>query len=404
MSRVWGDTRPVAIPAPGEERFLRAASLPDHLEPVTGPVPQGAAILITGAGGFVGGYLLRALLARTSAPIVCLVRGDEALARTHLLARLAAFGISVAAGRISVISGSITEPQFALPPKVFDRLTKDVGIIIHLAAQLDFRSSFDKLRLVNVGSLVHVLSLAAAGLPKRVVYVSSLSVLETTAYYGRTVTESTRLIHPELLPLGYAQTKWTAEKMLATARARGFNALCLRPSWIVGHDPRVIQTGFVASLMRIFAAVGAIPDCAGALNLVPVDFVAEACALLGLEQAPSLRTHIFHLGAAEAKSSAHFAEAIAAAGRAMDRVSISAFLHRVSTEFRQKRSLELMMFRHIFMGWPSRPPIGLPYFDGRAPVFDATASLRLLQRAGLRQPALDLAAFARCCLRLPADP
>jgi thioester reductase-like protein len=310
----------------------------------------------------------------------------------------------VPAKRITVMSGSIAEPQFALPSKAFARLTKEVGIIFHLAAQLDFRSSFDKLRAVNVDGLRHVLSLAAVGVAKRIVYVSSLSVLETTAYYGRTVTEATRLIHPELLPLGYAQTKWTAEVMLAAARARGFEVLCLRPSWIVGHNLRGIETDFIASLVRIFAAVGATPDLPGALNLVPVDFVAEACALLGLQWPRNSEAHIFHLGAAEAKSNAHFAEAIATTGRGMDRVSLSVFLDRVSDEFRRQRSLDLMMFRHIFVGSPSRPPIGLPYLDGRAPVFDSTASLRVLQQAGLPQPALDLAAFARCWLQPPPGP
>jgi thioester reductase-like protein len=386
-----------------DERIGRAASLPDHLEPATEPAPQGAAILVTGASGFLGGYLLRTLLARTTAPIICLARGNVVSARAHLITRLAALGAQVPTPRISVVSGSITEPRLGLPKDAYIRLANHVGIVFHLAAQLDFRASFDRLRKVNVDSVPHVLSLAASGIAKRVVYVSSLSVLETSAYYGRTVTETTALAYPALLPLGYAQTKWAAETMLAAARARGFDVLCLRPSWIVGHDPRRIETDFIACLVRILAAVGAIPDLPGALNLVPVSFVAEACALLGLMLEPNTGFGPFHLGSVEAVQVARFDEAIAATGRAMGRVPISVFLDRVSEELRRRPSLDLMMFRHIFVGSSSRPAIALPYIDGRVPVFDSTVTLRLLNEAGLPPPPLDLFALVRSCLRPPAD-
>jgi thioester reductase-like protein len=203
--------------------------------------------------------------------------------------------------------------------------------------------------------------------------------------------------------LGYAQTKWAAETMLAAARARGFDVLCLRPSWIVGHDPRRIESGFIACLVRILAAVGAIPDLPGALNLVPVGFVAEACALLGLMQEPSTGFGPFHLGSIEAVQVARFGAAIASTGRAMGQVPLSVFLDRVSDELRQRPSLDLMLFRHIFVGSSSRPAIALPYIDGRVPVFDSTVTLRLLDEAGLPPPTLDLVALVRSCLRLPAD-
>jgi thioester reductase-like protein len=387
-----------------DERIRRATVLPDHLEPAAVPAPQGAALLVTGASGFLGSYLLRALLARTTAPIICLARGNAVSAREHLTTRLAALGVKVPKGRLSVISGSITQERLGLPAATYLRLANEVGIVFHLAAQLDFRSSFDRLRAVNVDNLPHILSLAATSVAKRIVYVSSLSVLEASSYYGRTVTETTPLVDPALLPLGYAQTKWAAETMLGAARARGFAVLCVRPSWIVGHDPRGIETNFIACLVRILAAVGATPNLPGRLNLVPVSFVGEACALLGLMQGPSAQNGACHLGAPQAMSNAHFADAIAATGRTMDRVPMSEFLRRVSAEMQQRRSLELMMFRHIFVGSSTQPAIGLPYLDGRAPVFDATATLQFLQDVGLPPPTLDLPALVRSCLRLPAEP
>jgi thioester reductase-like protein len=387
------------------DRFRREAALPADLVPATRPAPDGSAILVTGATGFLGSHLLTALLERSSAPIICLVRGDAAIDEARLRARLATLG-AIAGDRLSVISASITEPGFGLSPQAFARLADSVGVVFHLAAQLDFRKSFEALQAVNVHPLRQVLSLAASGVAKRILYVSSLSVLETTANYSKTVTETTTLADPELLPLGYAQTKWTAEQLLAAARGRGFNVVRVRPSWIVGEDLPNVETDFIASLVRVFAAVGATPEEPGALNLVPVSFVAEACALIGLAGAGAAEPPhgVFHLGMPQAASTGRFAEAIAATGRPMARVKLAVFLARLAAELKATRALELLMFRHILVGSASRAAIGLPYLDGRAPIFDSTASLQILQAAGLPPPTLDLAALARRYRLLPAEP
>lgn len=387
-------------PATAIERFLLPAQLPASLTPASSPMAQ-AGILVTGATGFLGRHLLRSLLQRTSLPITCLVRGDTAVQKTHLLELLSASGITLPARRLRVVSGDVTQPRLGLSASAFARLAASVGTVFHLAARLDFRSSFDALRVTNVDSLRQMLSLASVGVAKRIIYVSSLSVLDVPSYFGATVTEATPLIDPECLPLGYAQTKWTAEVLLSAARERGFDVICLRPSWIVGEARRGIETDFIASLLRVFAATGATPESSGALNLVPVSFVAEACALLGLSPAapPAAQRCIFHLGAPQAVTAASFAAALAATGRRMQRLPLAEFLSRVSLHLQQARSLELMMFRHIFLGSSLRPAIGLPYLDGRAPVFDSTASLRILQAAGLPPPNLDLTELARVCLQ-----
>jgi thioester reductase-like protein len=381
-----------------DERFRRAAELPRHLIPAAQSASGDAGILVTGGTGFLGCHLVASLLRRTSSAIVCLVRGDAETVAGRLLERLAAFGVNPPPHRIVVRSGSITEPRFGLSETAFTDLANSVGIVFHLAARLDFRGSFEALLHVNVNPLRQILELASAGIRKRIVHVSSLSVLETTSNYNRTVRELTPLEHPELLPLGYAQTKWTAETMLAAARTRGYEVVCVRPAWIVGHDRRGIETDFVASVIRAFATIGAAPETDGVLNLVPVDFVAEACAALGLTTRADRR--IFHLGSPNAVSVSQLVEGIVANGCSMERVPLPMYFARLSDELKRGRSLDLMKFRHILVGSPLRPAIGLPYLDGRAPVFDSTSSLEILGSTGISRPTLDIVSLVRNCLRL----
>src|SRR5438477_281378 len=81
------------------------------------PVAQATTVLLTGATGFVGSFLLRELLA-TGLTVHCLVRGDSAeAARARLLTNLDALDVDVTdvADRIEVVPGDITLPHFGLP-------------------------------------------------------------------------------------------------------------------------------------------------------------------------------------------------------------------------------------------------------------------------------------------------
>ncbi|MFH8562012.1 SDR family oxidoreductase [Streptomyces sp. NPDC017988] len=86
-------------------------------------------VLLTGATGFLGAFLLRELLVRTSARVHRLVRGtDQAHAAARLRAVQEAYGIvnEEEQGRIVVHAGDPGLPRLGLSEEAFDRLARTV--------------------------------------------------------------------------------------------------------------------------------------------------------------------------------------------------------------------------------------------------------------------------------------
>src|SRR5258708_36695490 len=59
------------------EQMRADAVLPADVQPAAGIMPPTGTVLLTGATGFVGAFLLHALLRETSNTVVCLVRPDR---------------------------------------------------------------------------------------------------------------------------------------------------------------------------------------------------------------------------------------------------------------------------------------------------------------------------------------
>jgi L-aminoadipate-semialdehyde dehydrogenase len=115
------------------------------------------------------------------------------------------------------------------------------------------------MRGANVLGTLSALSLCTTGKPKRFVFVSSTSVLDTEHYVrlsdsvlakgGAGVLESDDLQGSRThLPTGYGQTKWVSEQLVTEAGRRGLQGSIVRPGYIVGdsatggNGPKIINT------------------------------------------------------------------------------------------------------------------------------------------------------------------
>src|SRR2546425_3095655 len=104
------------------------SKLPEDIRPAPGPaVALPRSILLTGATGFLGAYLLRSLLRNTKAKVVCLVRPDKDDGQTRVRRNLERYGIwdDGFDHRIAILEADITQPHLGLPPSSFDALRSE---------------------------------------------------------------------------------------------------------------------------------------------------------------------------------------------------------------------------------------------------------------------------------------
>jgi len=275
--------------------FDAEAILPDDIYPEDAEFshmenPQN--IFLTGANGFLGGYLLEELLNKTTATIYCLVRAVSSVeAERKLLTSLKDKCISVelAKHRIVVLPGDLAQPRFALPEETFALLTKKIDVIYHNGAAVNFLYPYEFLKATNVDSVKEVLRLAKTTRLKPVHYISTLGVF-CSLHLKRSITvinEDQPVDFGDQLFMGYPETKWVAEKLLGEAKKRGFPVCIYRFMEVTGHS----KTGYsnTKSLEMAYLKgcieMGLIWDLPMKKYYEPVDYLAQAIVYLSRQAA-----------------------------------------------------------------------------------------------------------------------
>jgi thioester reductase-like protein len=286
--------------APWEIDRLRADTrLADDIRPAPGATatvtPEN--ILLTGATGFLGVFLLNEVIARTGATIYCHVRASTpAAALERLKAAMAARALwaPTHAARIVPVLGDLGEPRLGLAPDVYADLVDRIDTIVHNGALVNFTPPYATLRPINVVGTEDVLRVACSGRSKTLHFVSSTGV-----WAGRfPVAEDDPLDEIDRLENGYTQTKWVAERLVQAAADRGLPVTIHRPPRVVGDS----RTGtanlddFVARAIKGCAELGAAPHGHFFDILSPVDFVARAIVAIALSPGATTlqRFHIVH--------------------------------------------------------------------------------------------------------------
>jgi thioester reductase-like protein len=253
--------------------------------PSAGAVPRADRtfnhVLLTGATGFLGPFLLRSLLDQTDAAYTVLVRAtDPSAARERLKAELKAAGLydlrtaEILDARVRVISGDLASPRLGLSERVWLRLMETIDTIVHNAAWVDYLLDYDTLRPANVEGTRELLRLARASRQKQFHFVSSTTIFGWTGKRNLLEQDS----NPEMsgLDFGYAQTKWVSEQLILQARRQGIDARIYRSAFLTastagfGHS-----TDIVARLLSFMIKYGVAPNADIQLSFMPVDIAAH---------------------------------------------------------------------------------------------------------------------------------
>ncbi|WP_433664504.1 amino acid adenylation domain-containing protein [Nocardia sp. CA-128927] len=264
--------------------------------PWTVTPPTTGEVLLTGATGFVGAFLLHELLARTDSRVHCLVRADS---RDEGLARLTATFDSYelprdSFDRVIPVLGDLAEPRLGLSEKQFLLLGRTIDAIYHNGAHVNFALPYRVLEAANVQGTQELVTLArTSGAPLH--FVSSLYVLGPGDAVDGRVAEPLAAQDPSQLSLGYLRSKWVSERLVTEAGERGLPVSVFRLGRI-GGDSRTgaCQTSdFFWLLVKASQEVGLAPEVDFAVDLAPADFTGSA--MVELARNPKPGTHIYHL-------------------------------------------------------------------------------------------------------------
>ena len=263
------------------------------------PAGEPRVVLLTGATGFLGAYVLADLLDKRRNHVqkvyVHVRANDAGSAQRRLRDALAGRGLWREAweqeGRVQAVVGDLSKPHLGLNDEDWAHLAKEVDVIVHNGALVHWVYPYSKLRAANVLSTMAVMRLANEGRPKSVAFVSSTSALDTEYYIRFSDTSAQGVLESDPLDgsasdlkSGYGQSKWVAERLLMAAASRGLAAVIIRPGYVVGDSKTAVTNtdDFLFRLIKGSAQLGLIPDMNNTINMVPVDHVARVTSLAGL--------------------------------------------------------------------------------------------------------------------------
>ncbi|MFD6397503.1 thioester reductase domain-containing protein [Nocardia sp. NPDC060249] len=315
------------------DQMSAKAVLDADITAIGAPDPDApAATLLTGATGFVGAYLLAELLRTTDDEVVCLVRADdETHAAERIGANLAKYGLDRAGYRDRVIPlvGDLAEPRFGLSQPAFDAVHGLVGRILHCGGMVKWTYPYEGLAPANVAGTIEVLRLATVGAPRPVHFISTVGVFSSRAYTADTVEESAELDTSGPLAVGYAQSKWVAEKVVRIAHERGVPTTVHRINTsgdsVTGAFNR--QDHLSMMIKGCVEARIAPTEAPMPLQPAPIDYVARG--IVALSRAESAVGGTFHLVHPQQLSWAELFDHIAAYGYRFDGLSFEAWRDQV---------------------------------------------------------------------------
>jgi len=267
----------------GREAMLADAVLPSDIRPRTGrsaPTREARDVLLTGATGFLGAYLLRALLDETNALIHCAVRcASEEQGKARVLANLAEYDLAHSGdhSRIRIVQADLSDPMLGMLAREFAALAERVDVIYHCGAAVNWVYGYEQLRDVNVFGTRELLRLACAG-GKPFHFVSSISVCHSTSAPPVVSEAFDALDALDGIHLGYAQSKCVAEALVRQAAKRGLPATIVRPSLVTGdvRSGRSNADDLTSRLVAGCVRMGVAPDLDWRMDCVPVDDTARS--------------------------------------------------------------------------------------------------------------------------------
>ncbi|MCV7298538.1 amino acid adenylation domain-containing protein [Mycobacterium barrassiae] len=279
-------------------------------------------VLLTGATGFLGRYLVLELLeqlAPVDGQLICLVRGkdDEDARRRlektfdsgdpHLLAHFH----ELAADRLQVVAGDKGHANLGMDEEIWQCLADTVDLVVDSAALVNGVLPYPELFAPNVVGTAELIRFALTSKLKPYAFVSTSDVgrqIEPSAFTEDAdirAISATRIVDGSYAN-GYGNSKWAGEVLLREAHDLCGLPVAVFRSGMIMADPRYAGqlnvSDTVTRMVLSVVATGVAPESFYQLDAdgrrqrahfdgLPVDFVAEAIATLGTRLVEGFETY-----------------------------------------------------------------------------------------------------------------
>jgi L-aminoadipate-semialdehyde dehydrogenase len=267
---------------------------------------SGLNILLTGATGFLGAYLLHeAMMRKSPNHVYAHVRAkspEDGLARVKQTCT--AYGLWqdwwATEGVLEIVVGDLEKPKLGMTDADYTRVADNADLIIHNGARVHWLMPYEYLKAANVESTVEAIKLCSLGRAKRLAFISSTSALDSDAFIeqseaGTPISESDNLESSRQgLGTGYGQGKWVSEHVIREACSRGLDAVILRSGYVMGDARTGVSNldDFLVRMLKGCVQIGSRPDIENTINMVPVPHVAKLVLAMSLRGKSGSTAHV----------------------------------------------------------------------------------------------------------------
>ena len=378
------------------DKFIDATTLAGAPS-LPGPSAEVRTVLLTGATGFLGRYLVLEWLERmelVDGRLICLVRADsDEEARQRLVTtfdsgdpELLAHFQHLAADHLQVLAGDKGEANLGLDQQSWQRLADTVDLIVDPAALVNAVLPYSELFGPNVVGTAELIRLALTTKLKPFSYVSTANVGDQIEPSAFTEDADIRVISPTRIldgsfANGYGNSKWAGEVLLREA-----HDLCGLPVSVFRCDMILADAKYAGQLnasdmftrmVLSVVATGVAPASFYRLDDdgnrqrthfdgLPVDFVAEAIATLGAQVVEGFETYHVMNPHDDGIGLDEYVDWLIEAGYPIERIAdFGKWLQRFETALRalperqrQHSVLQLMLLRDSRDVQPAEPVSG----------------------------------------------
>lgn len=224
-------------------------------------------VMLTGATGFLGIYVLRELLLN-NVTVHCIVRGETQTETYNRLQGLWDFYFTEQSfakfhSQIKVYAGDIALKQFGLAKDDFEYLSNEVTAVINCAADVNLSKALENLKVINVDIIDELVGFTKCGINKSIHHISTLAVSgvweKGTAFSEDTFNGNQTFVS------NYEESKFLAEKKLRDAIDLGVEGKIYRVGHIAGDSisgkfQHNQKSNRIVQLINGMIELGAIPE------------------------------------------------------------------------------------------------------------------------------------------------